>query len=784
LPSNCAPICGDGRLRGAEACDDGDVTSGDGCSTTCAVEAGFTCEGEPSNCIPTCGDGFIRGGENCDDGNTNSDDGCSGEFCRQESGRGCVGQPSVCVFNCGNGHLDPDEECDDGDTTSGDGCNDSCQPETGYACFGQPSVCVHTCGNGILNTGEQCDDGNTNRRDGCDASCRNESGWLCGVPGTPCQPFEIFIDSPAHGIFTTANSVTVTGHYTTLPAAQTSIKINGVPASSVNTANRTFSHTVALNGAAIFNPVLATLTNTANGDDVRDRITVIKGPSIADGALSPQSVAMRINDTGLDTVEPLVAAMAGSQLNLAQLIPPGTVLADECFINVIGCWGSAKVSIGNPAPSFGSFGIGLDTKTNAVGADIAVRNLRIDIDIDGSGLVPDCGLRLTATQMSLNGDYALEPTADRHDVDVNLVGAVNAGFTGFNHTFTYGLCGAPIIGDIIQAFLPDIQQFATDGIKGFIGDPDGAGPADSPIADAMETTLAGISISGAVGSGLGMNFDAPLFKIAEDPSGITFGADASFTVTNGTGPGQCIPPPGTPNFTASYAPPEPFPGWGANTPLGNAPYGIGLGFSSAAFNQLLRGQTECGLMRTSLATIDLDGQGGAPPVGVTSSLLALLIPEFGQLPADTPLRIDIAPTLAPVVTGAAGPGGELTELKLSSISVDIVEPATGTVWLSGAFDVRLGLDMDFLPDGSGLAMTINVPEASDTTMTILYNPLGTDEAQLETLLPSVFRPLIPDLAGALSGFPIPQFFGLKLQGVEVSKNGSFLALFANLTPTP
>jgi hypothetical protein len=552
----------------------------------------------------------------------------------------------------------------------------------------------------------------------------------------------------------------------------------------VNQIARTFSHTVTLNASAVFNPLLATLTNTANGDDVRARVVAIKGPSVADGALSPQSVAMRINDSGLDKIEPLVTELAGDQLNLADLLPAGTVLADDCFVNVIGCWGSAKVKIANPPPSFGSFGLALDAKPNAVGANIAVRNLRLDIDIDGSGLVPDCGLRLTATQMSLNGDYALEPAADPRDVDVNLAGGIGASFVGFNHSFTYGLCDAPIIGDIIQALLPDIEQFATDGIKGFLGDPDGAGPQDSPIADAMETTLAGISISGAVGSGLGMTFNAPLFQVAEDANGITFGSNASFTVSTGGGPGQCIPPPGAPNFTASYAPSEPFPSWGPTTAVAHAPYGLGLGFSSAAFNQLLRAQTECGLMRTSLTTIDLDGPGGVPPVAIDSSLLSLLIPEFAQLPENTPLRIDIAPTLAPIVTGAAGPGGELTELRLSHINVAILEPANGTVWLSGAFDVRLGLDMDFLPDGSGLAMRIAVPEASDTAMTVIYNPLGTNEAQLEEVLPSVFRPLIPDLAGALSGFPIPQFFGLQLQGVEVSKNGSFLALFANLTPTP
>ncbi len=786
LPSTCAPLCGDGLVRGAESCDDGNVANGDGCSLGCQAEAGYTCAGEPSNCIGICGDGFVRGAENCDDGNTSSDDGCSGDFCLQEVGWSCLGQPSVCTFNCGDGNLDVDEECDDGDTSSGDGCSDVCLSETGFACGGQPSVCVPTCGNGVLNTAEDCDDGNTISRDGCDASCRNESGWLCGAPGQSCFPFEIFIDSPAHGVFTTGTSATITGHYTTLAAGQTAITINGVPASSVNTTNRTFSHTLALSGPAIFNPVVATLTNTANGDDVRDRVVVIKGASVADGALSPQSVAMRINDSGLDQVEPLVAMLAGDQLDIGAMIPVGTVMADECFLNVIGCWGSAVVKIANPAPSFGGFSLALDSKPNAVNANISVNNLRLDIDIDGSGLVPDCGLRVTASKMGLNGDYALEPQASNpRFVDVSLAGDFSAGFTGFAYHFTSGICTWPIIGDIINAIVgPMITDLATDGINGFLGDPDGPGPQDNPIAGAIEDTLAGISISGSVGSGVGMMFDAPLFQVAEDNSGMTFGAGASFTTTFGTGPGQCVPPPGTPNFVASYAPPEAFPSFGANTPVGNKAYGIGLGISSAAFNQLLRGQTECGLMQTSLTEIDLDGPGGVDPVQINSSLLSLMVPEFGKLPPNTPLRIDVAPTIAPVVTGAAGPAGELSELRISHMSIDIIEPGSNTVWLSGAFDVRLGLNMAFLPDGSGLAVSVAVPEAEDMIMTVIYNPLGTDEAQLEQTLPAVFRPLVPSLAGALSGFPVPQFFGLSLAGVEVSKNGGFLALFANLTATP
>jgi hypothetical protein len=443
------------------------------------------------------------------------------------------------------------------------------------------------------------------------------------------------------------------------------------------------------------------------------------------------------------------------------------------------------VTIGSPPPSYGSLSFAADSKTNVVGADIRVNNLRIDVDIDGSGLVPNCGLRLTANSLLLSGDYAMQPDAsDPSNVDVNLATPMGVSFAGFNRTFTSGLCDAPIIGDIIQALLPDIEQLAVDGIRGFLSDPDGGGPQDSPIADGLETALAGVSIAGPIGQGVGLMFDAPLFDVLEGPTGITFGSDARLTVSVGTGPGQCVPPPGAPNLTASYAPPSTFPTFGANTPVLQVPYGLGIAISSATFNQLLRGETECGLMRASLTTIDIDGPGGAPPLPITASLLSLLAPQFGQLPPNTPLRVDIAPTLAPIITGNPGPNGELTELKIAHVAIDIVEPGPGTVWLGGAFDARLGMDLAFLPDGSGLSITLAPPAAADLTMSVIYNPLGVNETQLEAVLPGLIRTQIPDLAGALAGFPLPQFFGLSLGGVEVSRSGQFISLYANLTPVP
>ncbi|WP_342379818.1 Ig-like domain-containing protein [Myxococcus stipitatus] len=50
VETSLRPICGDGKLGGAEICDDGNQLSGDGCNSVCQVEPGYTCTGEPSVC--------------------------------------------------------------------------------------------------------------------------------------------------------------------------------------------------------------------------------------------------------------------------------------------------------------------------------------------------------------------------------------------------------------------------------------------------------------------------------------------------------------------------------------------------------------------------------------------------------------------------------------------------------------------------------------------------------------------------------------------------------------
>ncbi len=130
--------CGNASKGGLEQCDDGNTQSGDGCSSACMIESGWSCVGARSICTRQCGNGVQDTGEACDDQNTQSGDGCSAS-CALETGYACEG--TWCGALCGDGLIKPPEECDDHNGQSGDGCSDMCEAESGFSCSGTPSVC-------------------------------------------------------------------------------------------------------------------------------------------------------------------------------------------------------------------------------------------------------------------------------------------------------------------------------------------------------------------------------------------------------------------------------------------------------------------------------------------------------------------------------------------------------------------------------------------------------------------------------------------------------------------
>ena len=86
-----------------QQCDDMNNVDGDGCTSNCQIEDGWTCIGGNENtrdvCVEICGDGKLLGFYPCDDGNVVTGDGCN-DICKVEAGWTCSGgnstDPSVC----------------------------------------------------------------------------------------------------------------------------------------------------------------------------------------------------------------------------------------------------------------------------------------------------------------------------------------------------------------------------------------------------------------------------------------------------------------------------------------------------------------------------------------------------------------------------------------------------------------------------------------------------------------------------------------------------------------
>ncbi len=413
----------------------------------------------------------------------------------------------------------------------------------------------------------------------------------------------------------------------------------------------------------------------ANGLSYRQQQAVVNGPKLDEGQFSPEGVGMHFTNTGLAGLGPVVRDLASGAFDIgALLLAQNPLIEQENAFLTIDITGNAYEA--------GVGGVSLDAASTpgGVATDITIEDLFVGVDLnlsDGLLIDLDCSLELQLPETSIAATFDLQPSAaDPRFVDVNLVGTPVVDTGAVEYEFISGVCDgdAFLIGDIVNLVAgPQIETLIGEGFGTQLGDPDGSGPLDSPIADAIETALAEISISGAVGEAIHANLDAPFTQINEGGDAIDFRADADFFSSFGGGPTDCQPPAGSPDLPSTFDVPGAYPSLGATTPSGS-PYGLGLVISASAFNQMLGALTECGILTQEITEISL----GGPPLPITSSVLSFLVPQFGtKLPPNTPMVIRLRPSYSPFLTSQPGPGGETGELMLADLQIEFVEPGVG-----------------------------------------------------------------------------------------------------------
>jgi cysteine-rich repeat protein len=197
-------VCGDGSTDAGEQCDDGNVTDGDCCSSTCEFELpGSSCEdGDACTDVDECdGSGTCSAGPGltCDDANSCTDDSCdSGIGCvfannaaSCDDGDACTTLDVCALGNCVGGSA-PD--CDDSNLCT----DDSCDPGTGCVNADNSAVCedgnactisdVCLLGSCVGGSPLGCDDSDACTDDSCDpgTGCLNADNTASCDDNDPC----------------------------------------------------------------------------------------------------------------------------------------------------------------------------------------------------------------------------------------------------------------------------------------------------------------------------------------------------------------------------------------------------------------------------------------------------------------------------------------------------------------------------------------------------------------------------------------------------------------------
>jgi phospholipase/lecithinase/hemolysin len=612
-------------------------------------------------------------------------------------------------------------------------------------------------------------------------SCAAPACGADGEPGTPGSAFvRVTITEPQHGSFTTdlllgdGGTVRVAGTVDSDSMDDVQLIVNGVQVFPAP--DGSFETMVGLAADEVNFPILAEVLNARGEAVARDRVVVVQGSRLPDGARVEDAVAAHLSERGLSRIQAEVDHQLLQRLNLAAALNG---------VGVSGQWGPFGGAIFATGAGFSCHSLELSPGGDHVTATIFVYDVFVNFHIRGSiNLGPldidlDCDARLYSNFFQAEADLRLTPVPGRPgEVDVKQVGPIRWILSRlFVDLSGNVICDEDLVervGDLIGVeFHPLVEQIVRNAIQSFL-DPFPFRPgtlADTELSERLQSAIAKIRLAARAGDALGIRVEGDIGEISlQGGIAVTIDAstDATLTVA-AVGEG-------------SLDVPRTRPVWTGLSPVDGRPYSFQVTFSLSTLNQYLKALADAGALSRTLREVDLGG--GSQPL--TAGLLAALFPSLGELDPGTPLAMRISPTLPPMLFDTPTPAGGMVDVVLSHLVAELVVEERGqpegNVLFAAAIDARAGLDFGFSPSRGEFEVSLVGLSPATTRVTLLKNSSRVPDLVVETVLGLVAVQGIGGFEEQLRSFQVPRLPGMSFGRTTVAKQGGYICLYTDLVP--
>lgn len=583
----------------------------------------------------------------------------------------------------------------------------------------------------------------------------------------------LVVTQPAFGAFFAPGAgnqcnVNYAGNVLNVADADLSVLVGG---SAVGTAGSAFLTNLSITGP-LQSKVIAARRLSTNAVK-RENTVVSCSPSLNANQAVSSGIGIRINDSGIDRLEPTINSTIASQVGNvgAQIVALSPIQIDQCVVDASLACVINLDSVNITSASLGAFGVGLDSQTNQVAVNGSAFNLVANYEAEITG--PNCSGRINASSVSLTGGFNLSPASNPRNINVDLVSGPVVTVSNLTNTFTgFNPCNIPLIDSLINSFAePQIKTQVENSVENALDDPDGGGSLDSPLADAAESAIASLAPAAVVGSALGINLDAPFQSIVEDNVGVTFRIDANLN------PASIDP--ASPQQGTTVDIPSTFPSYGAVAPNGNV-YDIALSLDPSLINKLLRSETQKGTFKLNINQLDFSLINPAFPAGnqqITTTLLGLVIPDFAGITPAEPVEVQIRPTVAPAELDPTAVG--TTTVRAAGVLLDFVGKNSGKRHLRLAADGNVDLAVNVV----GNTISVSTTQIQNLQVSLIEGSLAGVSQLTFDILVAILAPLGQvKLEQSIESFTLPSILGIgflpRLVGNDVG--GNYLEFYLDL----